>query len=155
MKRTLVIAACASPVAFVLGNLYVACLLSLEGMPIQNLSAAVFGLSHYVASGGGMSGEAAAICVGVLAVCAVWLMVARWLLDAGTHRDGEEHGSARWATKREVRAFADRDDPDNNILLHQGMLPGAIQEQVRHQDGQEQEHPRGRRLGQRQDSLLR
>nr|WP_241159144.1 type IV secretory system conjugative DNA transfer family protein [Adlercreutzia sp. ZJ141] len=64
-----------------------------------------------------MSGEAAAVCAGVLGICAVWIVAARMLLGAGTRRDGEEHGSSRWATKREARAFADRSHPDNNILL--------------------------------------
>ncbi len=30
---------------------------------------------------------------------------------------GEEHGSARWATQKEMEAFSDRKDADNNILL--------------------------------------
>lgn len=32
-------------------------------------------------------------------------------------RQGEEHGSARWAEKKEIRAFANEEEPDQNILL--------------------------------------
>ena len=39
------------------------------------------------------------------------------LVRAGTYRQGEEHGSARWGTLKEGRAFMDRKDPANNILL--------------------------------------
>lgn len=35
----------------------------------------------------------------------------------GNRRNGEEHGSARWGTVREGRAFMDVRHPDNNILL--------------------------------------
>ena len=120
MRSILLIALACSPVAFAIGNLYVGCLLAMDGMPIQNLSAAVFALPAYILQGGTLTSEAAGICVGLLAVCAIWLVVARCLLNAGTHRDGEEHGSSRWATRREIAAFADKADPDNNILLTKG-----------------------------------
>jgi type IV secretion system protein VirD4 len=40
-------------------------------------------------------------------------MVAR----RGNYRSGEEHGSARWATPRELRRLSDEACPDANILL--------------------------------------
>ncbi len=32
-------------------------------------------------------------------------------------RDGEEHGSSRWATRKDIAPFGDPKDPDNNIIL--------------------------------------
>jgi type IV secretion system protein VirD4 len=44
-------------------------------------------------------------------------MVAR----RGNYRSGEEHGSARWATPRELRRLSDEASPDDNILLTQNV----------------------------------
>ena len=79
------------------------------------LTAAVT-LPGFVAKGGGFTGEPAGICVGVLLVCAVWIAWSYRLTAKGT-RNGEEHGSARWATRAEMRAFGDAKAPDNNIIL--------------------------------------
>ena len=92
----------------------------MEGQPIENLTDAAFSIPAYVVSGGGMTAEPMALCVGFLLVCAIWVAYARHLLNEGEHRAGEEHGSSRWATKREIRAFADAKDPDNNIILTRG-----------------------------------
>lgn len=120
MSAPLVIAVIASPVAFLLGDIYVSNLLSMGGHPIENLTGAVFSIPSYIASGGGLTSEPMALCVGFLLVCAIWVAYARHLMNAGEHRTGEEHGSSRWATKREARAFADAKDPDNNIILTKG-----------------------------------
>jgi type IV secretion system protein VirD4 len=37
------------------------------------------------------------------------------------YRSGEEHGSARWATPRELRRLSDEASPDDNILLTQNV----------------------------------
>ncbi|MFR7670364.1 MAG: type IV secretory system conjugative DNA transfer family protein [Collinsella sp.] len=37
--------------------------------------------------------------------------------DQGARRDGEEHGSSRWATRKDIAPFGDPKDPDNNIIL--------------------------------------
>lgn len=37
--------------------------------------------------------------------------------DQGGRRDGEEHGSSRWATRKDIAPFGDPKDPDNNIIL--------------------------------------
>ena len=41
---------------------------------------------------------------------------ARWG-SKGARRDGEEHGSSRWATRKDIAPFGDPKDPDNNIIL--------------------------------------
>jgi type IV secretion system protein VirD4 len=67
------------------------------------------------------SAEPLPLAVGLACAAGVWLAWARRLSLAGEHRSGEEHGSARWASPREARAFADHRDPRNNILLTEGV----------------------------------
>ena len=61
MTAALIAAIVATPVAFLLGNLYVSSLLSLPGQPIMNLTAAIAHLPGFVMGGGGLSIEPAAI----------------------------------------------------------------------------------------------
>ncbi len=119
MSVSLVIAVVATPIAFILGDLYVSCLLSKEGNALGNLTDAVFDLPSFIADGGGISGEPMALCIGFVLVCGVWIAYARGLMKGGVRRSGEEHGSARWATRREALAFKDTTDPYNNIILTQ------------------------------------
>ncbi len=57
------------------------------------------------------------LAIGTACACAVWLVWVRWWERRGRYRKGEEHGSARWATPKEMEAYADAKDADNNILL--------------------------------------
>lgn len=117
MKAASVMALAATPAAFAAGDLYAAKLLSMEGAPIMNLTAALASLPAFVGSGGALSADALPLCTGTLLVCCVWLAYARWLVNQGERRAGEEHGSARWATKVEKRMFADARNADGNIIL--------------------------------------
>lgn len=45
----------------------------------------------------GITAEPMAIAVGLMAACIPWAVWARNLVRAGTCRQGEEHGSARWS----------------------------------------------------------
>ena len=119
MSPSLIAALMATPIAFAAGNLYASNLTSLPGELITNLATAAVTLPGFVAKGGGFTGEPAGICVGVLLVCAVWIAWSYRLTAKGT-RNGEEHGSARWATRAEMRAFGDAKAPDHNIILTQG-----------------------------------
>ncbi len=119
MSPSLIAALMATPIAFAAGNLYASNLASLPGEPITNLATAAVTLPGFVAKGGGFTGEPAGICAGVLLVCAVWIAWSYRLMAKGT-RNGEEHGSARWATRAEMRAFGDAKAPDNNIILTKG-----------------------------------
>ena len=52
--------------------------------------------------------------VGLLGPWAAWI----WhMAQAGNYRPGEEHGSARWMTEAELKAFADAKEPENNLIL--------------------------------------
>lgn len=119
MKAALATACAATPVSFLAGDIYASNLLSMPGNPIENLTSAAATMPAYVMSGGLPTVQPMAMAVGLLLVCAVWLAYARYLVNSGERRAGEEHGSARWATKKESRMFEDASDPDNNIILTQ------------------------------------
>ena len=65
-------AALASIAAFLLGNSYAACLLSLPGSPAVNLTEAAKRLPSFPLGHGPLSLEAAALATGLVAACAVW-----------------------------------------------------------------------------------
>lgn len=119
MKAPLVLAITATPFAAAAANLYAANLAALPGAPIGNLAAAAATLPSYLAAGGGFSAEPIALCAALLGTCAVWVAYANHLMNGAGTRKGEEHGSSRWATKTEMRAFSDAKDPRNNIILTQ------------------------------------
>lgn len=113
----LIVAAALSAAAFIAADAYVACLLSLDGQPIANLTAALQTLPAYVLSRGPLSFEAGALAAGMVAACGIWIVWAYSLLREGTYRQGEEHGSAKWGTRREGQRFMDARDADNNIIF--------------------------------------
>lgn len=119
MDAALVAAIAAMPAAAATANLYAANLASLPGTPIENLAEAAATLPSYLLAGGGFSADPIALCAAVLGACAVWVAYANHLMGSAGSRKGEEHGSSRWATKAEMRAFADAKDSDNNIILTQ------------------------------------
>ena len=124
-KAKLVLAAIGSALAFSAADLYVACLMSLPGPAAGNLQEAIAALPGYVTSGGSIvSAEPAALATGLAAACAVWIAWAWSLTREGNYRTGEEHGSARWGTRREGRRFMDVGHPFNNIILtkHYGLV---------------------------------
>ena len=110
-------AAVLSVLAFFLGNAYVACLVAMEGHPVLNLQHGFEQLPAYVISHGPLSAEPAALATGLVAACAVWMAWAYALAHGRPDREGEEHGSAKWGTRREGRRFMDRENLDNNIIF--------------------------------------
>lgn len=119
MDAALVAAIAATPAAAATANLYAANLASLPGTPIENLAEAAATLPSYLLAGGGLSADPIALCAAALGACAVWIAYANHLMGSAGARKGEEHGSSRWATKAEMRAFSDAKDHDNNIILTQ------------------------------------
>lgn len=97
--RSAVAAALASLAAFAAGD--AAAAIALSGSPAH------------------LSAEALPLCAGTVCACGVWLLWARRMERAGAYRKGEEHGSARWSDPREMRGYADAENPDNNIILSQ------------------------------------
>ncbi|WP_418931583.1 VirD4-like conjugal transfer protein, CD1115 family [Gordonibacter pamelaeae] len=119
MDAALVAAIVATPAATATANLYAANLASIPGTPIENLAEAAATLPSYFLAGGGFSADPIALCAAALGACAVWVAYANHLMGSAGTRKGEEHGSSRWATKAEMRAFADAKDSDDNIILTQ------------------------------------
>ena len=116
------IAAAGSAAAFWATDLYASNLASLPGEAVTNLSAALSTLPSYIAVHGPLPTTAPlALACGLAAGCGVWVAWANMVARRGNYRAGEEHGSARWATPRELRRLADEAHPDDNILLTQGV----------------------------------
>ena len=72
------------------------------------------------AAGPLLSSEPLPLCAGTACACGIWLAWAKRMERSGSYRKGEEHGSARWLDPKDLRGYADLDDPDNNIILSQG-----------------------------------
>ena len=90
----------ASTTAAVLANAYVTCIFSLPGNPISNLTSAFETLPDFISSQFPLSSSPAALAASLLAACAVWAAWAYSLTHRPGERAGEEHGSARWGTRR-------------------------------------------------------
>lgn len=110
-----VVAAGLSAAAFAIGDVATAAVPA--GAPTDPGLAAREALASVLAGNAAPSAEPLPLAVGLSCAAGVWLCWARRLSLAGEHRSGEEHGSARWASPREARDFADRRDPANNIIL--------------------------------------
>ena len=99
-------------------NLYASNLATLPGEAVTNLSAALSTLPSYVMTHGPLpTTEPLAVALGLAAGGGVWVAWANMVARRGNYRSGEEHGSARWATPRELRRLSDEARPDANILL--------------------------------------
>lgn len=115
-------AAALSAVAFWATDLFASNLASMLGEAVTNLQAALATLPAYVAAHGPLSTAAPlAVAAGLAAACGVWVAWANMVARRGNYRAGEEHGSARWATPKELRRLSDARDPDANILLTQNV----------------------------------
>ena len=112
-----ILAAVFSAIAFIAADSYAACLLSMEGQPIENLAAAVSALPAFVTAHGPVSTELAPLATGLLGSCSVWIAWSYALSHGKPERVGEEHGSARWGTRREGRKFMNEKDFSDNIIF--------------------------------------
>ena len=85
--------------------------------PILDPKAAMAAIPAALRAGRVFSAEALPLCAGTACACGALLAWARSLGTKGARRDGEEHGSSRWATPKDIAPFGDPKDPDNNIIL--------------------------------------
>ena len=113
MRAELSLIAALSAFAFLAGDAATAVLCAMGNSEGDVASAAL----SMAQSGTLLSLEPLPLAIGAACACAVWLVWVRWWERRGRYRKGEEHGSARWATQKEMEAFSDRKDADNNILL--------------------------------------
>lgn len=112
------LAAAGSAAAFWATDLYASNLASLSGEAVSNLGNALSTLPSYVTTHGPLpTAQLLAVATGLAAACGVWVAWANAVARRGNYRAGEEHGSARWATPRELRRLSDPRDPDANIIL--------------------------------------
>lgn len=106
-----------SAAAFLLADLYVATLGSMEGTWVGNLQAAWAALPAFALESGPSASEDALL-AGFVCFAGVWAAWSYFAMNRkGNRRAGHEHGSARWATHEEAVRFKDREDSDNNITL--------------------------------------
>lgn len=113
MRAELSLIAALSAIAFLAGDAATTVLCAMGNSEGDVASAAL----SMAQSGTLLSLEPLPLAIGAACACAVWLVWVRWWERRGRYRKGEEHGSARWATQKEMEAFSDRKDADNNILL--------------------------------------
>lgn len=113
MRAELSLIAALSAIAFLAGDAATAVLCAMGNSEGDVASTAL----SMAQSGILLSLEPLPLAIGAACACAVWLVWVRWWERRGRYRKGEEHGSARWATQKEMEAFSDRKDADNNILL--------------------------------------
>lgn len=113
MRAELSLIAALSAIAFLAGDAATAVLFAMGNSEGDVASAAL----SMAQSGTLLSLEPLPLAIGAACAWAVWLVWVRWWERRGRYRKGEEHGSARWATQKEMEAFSDRKDADNNILL--------------------------------------
>ena len=113
MRSELILIAALSVAAFVMGDVTVGCLLQAGDVESDMLAL----ILSQIQTGNMFFLDALPLSVGAACACAVWLVWVRWWERRGRYRKGEEHGSARWATPKEMEAYSDTKDADNNILL--------------------------------------
>lgn len=116
--RGIASAALLSAAAFLAGDLFASCAATMGGDPVSALSQAARALPAFALSRA-LAPDLSPfpLSVGVTCACGVWAAWAWRAARAGNYRRGEEHGSSRWATAREISRFADRSDPRQNIIL--------------------------------------
>ena len=113
MRAELALIAILSIAAFLFGNIATTMVVCAEG-PIDDFLAYFLLLAYSRAI---PSIDPLPLAVGGACACAVWLVWVRYWERRGKYRKGEEHGSARWATRKEMAAYSDEKDADNNIIL--------------------------------------
>lgn len=110
-------AAALAAAAFAAGDFAAAAIAASGANPILDPEAAMAAIPAALRAGRVFSAEAVPLCAGTACACGALLAWARSLGTKGARRDGEEHGSSRWATRKDIAPFGDPKDPDNNIIL--------------------------------------
>lgn len=110
-------AAALAAAAFAMGDAAAAAIAASGANPILDPEAAMAAIPAALRAGHVFSAEALPLCAGTACACGALFAWARSLGTKGARRDGEEHGSSRWATRKDIAPFGDPKDPDNNIIL--------------------------------------
>lgn len=116
--KTLIITALASAVLFCLGDRFGMLFDSADGSLMARAEFASGALLSDIASDPIVfSLEKTPLAGGLAGALAAWCAWAALFAAPNNFRFGEEYGSARWATRRDMKGFFDRKDRDNNIIL--------------------------------------
>ncbi len=119
MRGATAIAAAGSAAALIAGDSVCGAIVATNANPLTDAEGAASAVLQQLSSGCPVYLEPMPLCAGIACACLVWVAWARSAQRKGEARDGEEHGSARWASAAELGPLSDRKDPDNNILLSQ------------------------------------
>nr|WP_209315542.1 type IV secretory system conjugative DNA transfer family protein [Trueperella pyogenes] len=117
MRSDVLFTAICSAISFLVGNVIAGHAQETGTNPLMAGGGFAETLPDSLASGHLFYADTLSVAIGVACACAVWLFWAREAERMGNYRRGEEHGSSRWATAKEMGAYADSKDPDNNVIL--------------------------------------
>ena len=117
MRSDVLFTAICSAISFLVGNVIAGHAQETGTNPLMAGGGFAETLPDSLASGRLFYADTLSVAIGVACACAVWLFWAREAERMGNYRRGEEHGSSRWATAKEMGAYADSKDPDNNVIL--------------------------------------
>ena len=117
MRSDVLFTAICSAISFLVGNVIAGHAQETGANPLMAGGGFAETLPDSLASGRLFYADTLSVAIGVACACAVWLFWAREAERMGNYRRGEEHGSSRWATAKEMGAYADSKDPDNNVIL--------------------------------------
>lgn len=128
-RKTLLLTAFLSAAAFVLTAAYIACLATYPYPALIYWEEALYATPDFVFSQGLASCMAPySFAGGFVASCCVWMIWSYQVTKEGNYRRGEEHGSARWGTIKEGKAFLDNKNPDNNLIFTKNLGLSLTQE---------------------------
>lgn len=85
-----------------------------------------------------LSTDSTALGVSILAIVLIWSAYA-YSVSRGTFRRGEEHGSAEWASNKEMAEYGDMDEPVDNVILSKTV-------RLRYSRSTDYEHQRNRNV---------
>lgn len=117
MRGDVLFAVIASAIAFLIGDVMAGHAQATESNPLMQGGGFSETLPGSLASGSVFYSDPLSLALGAALACGVWLIWAKELERRGSYRRGEEHGSSRWATQKEMASYSDASHPDNNIIL--------------------------------------
>ena len=116
-KAEVVIFAVLGIVAFLMANIFAQLYLSRKD-PLRGFDYATDAfMQTFLANPFALSLEPYPLLAGLIGTFVVFLIAVYMLAEKRNRRDGEEQGSARWATKKEIQSFTNKKSPSDNILI--------------------------------------
>ena len=120
-------AAALAAAAFAMGDAAAAAIAASGANPILDPEAAMAAIPAALRAGRVFSAEAVPLCAGTACACGALLAWARSLGTKGARRDGEEHGSSRWATRKDIARQIQRHAAPALSEVHQALVEGGLE----------------------------